>query len=114
LKLIDKLKKSIVVLMCLQWSVTLFLFMIVITQHNDIKRLKSTQVIEYHVDNYDGRYNYYGYVINKTSENNTYTLEVVGYGMFNVSEVEYYEVQIGQKLPKHIMDRGVNNESRVK
>ena len=77
-------------------------------KNEEITRLLDNQVIEYKTDSWDGRYSYIGYVINKTKDGDKYTLQVVGYGNFNVLEDEYYEVELGTKLPQFIMDRGAN------
>ena len=77
-------------------------------KNEEITRLVENQVIGYKTDSWDGRYSYIGYVINKTKDVDKYTLQVVGYGNFNVSEDEYYEVELGTKLPQFIMDRGAN------
>ena len=77
-------------------------------KNEEITRLLDNQVIEYKTDSWDGRYSYIGYVINKTKDGDKYTLQVVGYGNFNVSEDEYYKVELGTKLPQFIMDRGAN------
>ena len=77
-------------------------------KNEEITRLIENQVIEYQTDSWDGRYSYIGYIINKTKDGDNYTLQVVGYGNFNVSEVEYYEVELGKKLPQVIMNRGAN------
>ena len=114
-KLINKLKYDILIFHVIYITIIIILLVLLglafydLNYKNEkITKLLDTQVIEYKTDSWDGRYSYIGYVINKTKDGDKYTLQVVGYGNFNVSEVEYYEVELGTKLPQFIMDRGAN------
>ena len=111
----DELKHDIIVFHVIYRTIIVMLLVLIgltfwdLNYKNEkIDKLLDTQVIEYKTDSWDGRYSYIGYVINKTKDGDNYTLQVVGYGNFNVSEVEYYEVELGTKLPQFIMDRGAN------
>ena len=111
----DELKHDIIVFHVIYRTIIVMLLVLIgltfyeLNYKNEkITKLLDTQVIEYKTDSWDGRYSYIGYVINKTKDGDNYTLQVVGYGNFNVSEVEYYEVELGTKLPQFIMNRGAN------
>ena len=51
-------------------------------------------------------YRFIGYVIRKHENNKRYYIDVVGYGKYEVSDVEYYETQIGELCSEHIIERG--------
>ena len=51
-------------------------------------------------------YRFIGYVVRKYENNKRYYIDVVGYGKYEVSQVEYYETQIGELCSEHITERG--------
>lgn len=55
-------------------------------------------------------YRFVGYVVRKYEHNKHYYIDVVGYGKYEVLEVEYYETQIGELCPEHIIERGKVHE----
>lgn len=55
-------------------------------------------------------YRYIGYTVRKYKYGTKFYIDVVGYGKYEVSEVEYYEAQIGELCPTHILKRSNNNE----
>ena len=55
-------------------------------------------------------YRYIGYTVRKYKYGTKFYIDVVGYGKYEVSEVEYYEAQIGELCPTHILKRRNNNE----
>lgn len=55
-------------------------------------------------------YRFIGYVVRKYENNKRYYIYVVGYGKYEVYQVEYYETQIGELCPEHILERGKVHE----
>lgn len=82
------------------------MFTAIVLKDNKIRSLEKSQKIVYFPDSKGSSVDYTGYVIDKSEENSTYSISVVGYGKFLVSKVEYYEIQIGKKCPDFILKRG--------
>ena len=54
-------------------------------------------------------YRYIGYTVRKYKYGTKFYIDIVGYGKYEVSEVEYYEAQIGELCPTHILKRRNSN-----
>ena len=88
-------------------SIVVLMICAIVIKDNKIRDLERSQKIVYSPDNKGSVYDYVGYVIDKSEEyNGTYSISVVGYGKFTVSQVEYYEIQTGKKCPDFILKRG--------
>lgn len=105
-KRVTKLIISVTIYVAVSLITIALMFTAIVLKDNKIRSLEKSQKIVYFPDSKGSSVDYTGYVIDKSEENNKYSISVVGYGKFLVSKVEYYEIQIGKKCPDFILNRG--------